>query len=154
MTQLKRKNNLFLKLTASLKGESYLIINIVLAGVIVLVLTYSGIYSPDKDNYPVVCVHEKLTGQPCFSCGLSHSFSLIIRGRIDEAYAWNRYGMQVFIFFISQLLLRVCFSVFYIKNPGIQKQIVILDIGGSVLIFLIAFGPFLINLVRSVVEVI
>jgi hypothetical protein len=94
----------------------YLIINIVFAGVIFLIIAYSGIFSPDKNNYPVVCLHEKLTGVPCFSCGLSHSFSLIIRGRLAEAFQWNVYGMRVFLFFFSQLLMRIIFSVIYLRN--------------------------------------
>ena len=42
----------------------------IFAGVILLIFAYSGIFSPDKDNYPVTCIHEKLTGLPCVSCGL------------------------------------------------------------------------------------
>ncbi|MBK8881431.1 MAG: DUF2752 domain-containing protein [Bacteroidales bacterium] len=82
-----------------LSDEPYLILNIFFAGVVILIITYSGIFSPDKDDYPVVCIHQKITGEPCFSCGLSHSFSLIVRGRIDEAYRWNIYGMRVLSFF-------------------------------------------------------
>ena len=90
-----------------LRDEPYLILNIFFAGVVILIIVYSGIFSPDQNNYPVVCIHEKITGEPCFSCGLSHSFSLIVRGRISEAYQWNIYGMRVFLFFISQLVLRI-----------------------------------------------
>src|SRR5512133_3481201 len=98
-----RKSKEGQKLSPKLSEEPYHIINIVLAGVIVLILVCSGIFSPEKDNYPVVCIHERLTGEPCFSCGLSHSFSLIVRGRITEAFEWNRYGLQVFMFFFLQL---------------------------------------------------
>jgi len=124
-------------------NEPYLIINIFLAGVIMLVMIYSGIFSPDKNSYPVECIHEKLTGEPCVSCGLSHSFSLILRGRIDEAYQWNPNGMRIFIFFASQLILRVVFSKIYINHPEIRKQLIIYDIIRSSIIFLIAFMPFL-----------
>ena len=72
-----------------LSREPYLVINTLFAGVILLIFAYSGIFSPEKDNYPVTCIHEKITGLPCVSCGLSHSFSLIVRGRIEEAYQWN-----------------------------------------------------------------
>jgi hypothetical protein len=125
-----------------IKDEPYLIINIVLAGIILLILLYSGIFSPEKNNYPVSCIHEELTGEPCVSCGLSHSFSLILRGRITEAYQWNVYGMRVFLFFASQLLLRIIFSFFYTKNIETRKQLIILDIIGSAILFLIAFRQF------------
>lgn len=131
-----------------IKRDPYLILNIVFAGVIVLIMAYSGIFSPEKDTYPVVCIHEKLTGETCASCGLSHSFSLILRGRIEESYLWNENGMKVFIFFVSQLFMRIFFSRFYIKNPGSRKQLIQVDIIGSAAIFLIAFMPFIVSIVK------
>lgn len=149
---LYKKTSSFLKnrLKVSLKDEPYLIINLLFAGVIVLIIAYSGIFSPVKDNYPVTCIHEKLTGQPCVSCGLSHSFSLIVRGRIAEAYQWNQNGMRVFLFFASQLLIRVLFSRFYIRNQDTRKQLIITDCIGSGIIFLIAFWPFIILIFRFI----
>jgi len=122
--------------------EPYIIVNIVLAGVIVLIMIYSAIFSPDEDEYPVVCIHEKITGEPCVSCGLSHSFSLILRGRLNEAYYWNVYGMRVFLFFILQLFMRVFFSFYYMKFIDTRKQLIIMDIIGSVLLFLLSFRQF------------
>ena len=147
MTLSGKVNNFFREFYSGLKGKPYLIINIVFAGVILMVLAYSGIFSPDKNNYPVICIHEKLTGLPCFSCGLSHSFSLIIRGRVEEAYRWNVYGMRVFLFFISQLLMRIFFSVWYQRNENSRNWQIWYDIAGSILIFAIAFYPFFRQLV-------
>jgi len=124
------------------KKKPYLIINIVLTGVILLVMIYSIVFSPDKDDYPVTCIHEKLTGEPCVSCGLSHSFSLILRGRFNEAYQWNVYGMRVFLFFALQLIMRIAFSLFYVRFTNTRKQLMIMDIIGSILLFLIAFRQF------------
>jgi len=128
--------------------EPYLIFNIALAGVIMLIMIYSGIFSPDINNYPVVCIHEKLTGEPCVSCGLSHSFSLILRGRIDEAYQWNQNGMRIFIFFAAQFLMRIVFSGAYLNRPDSRKQLISYDITGSSLLFLTAFMPFLIYIFK------
>jgi len=122
--------------------EPYFTINIVLTGVILLVMIYSIVFSPDKDDYPVTCIHEKLTGEPCVSCGLSHSFSLILRGRFNEAYQWNVYGMRVFLFFALQLIMRIAFSLFYVRFTNTRKQLMIMDIIGSILLFLIAFRQF------------
>jgi hypothetical protein len=130
------------QLKVRIRNEPYLIINIVFAGIILLIMLYSGIFSPEKDNYPVSCIHQELTGEPCVSCGLSHSFSLILRGRITEAYQWNIYGMRVFLFFVSQFFLRIMFSVFYTRNPETHKQLIILDIIGSTILFLLAFQQF------------
>ena len=107
------------------------------------VFFYSAFFSPEKDNYPVVCIHEKLTGEPCASCGLSHSFSLILKGKISEAYSWNTNGMRVFIFFASQLFMRIVFSVFYLKHPETVRQLIIYDTIASLTLFLITFMPFI-----------
>jgi hypothetical protein len=143
MTRLKKRLSLLRSdLGALLRTDSYLKINIILAGVVVIVMAYSGIFSPDTNNYPVVCIHEKILGIKCFSCGLSHSFSLIVRGRIAEAYTWNVYGMQVFLFFLLQLIMRVLFSLIYFTRTENRKQLIIYDAAGSIVIFLIAFYPF------------
>jgi hypothetical protein len=143
MTLWKRKSNSDSYLTARFRNEPYLLINSILAGVIILIFIYSGFFSPLKDNYPVVCIHEKLTGEPCASCGLSHSFSLILRGKISEAYNWNIYGLRVFLFFAFQLVMRVAFSIFYLKYADTRRQLVTYDIASSVVLFLMCFMPYI-----------
>ncbi len=130
--------------------DPYLFINIFFAGVILLIFVYSAFFSPEKDNYPVACIHEKVTGEPCISCGLSHSFSLIVSGRIDEAYKWNQYGMRIFLFFAAQLVLRVAFSMFYQKYPDTRRQLIIVDCVGSGIMFLVAFWPFIVNIFSGI----
>jgi hypothetical protein len=144
------KSDTFGKLKKGFRDEPYLIINFIFAGIIFLVFAYSAIFSPDRNNYPVVCIHEKITGEPCFSCGLSHSFSLIIRGKITEAYTWNHYGMRVFLFFAAQLIMRIVYPVNWVKQPGTRKQLIIFDSAGSLIIFLMAFWPFMESIFRSV----
>jgi hypothetical protein len=151
MTQSKKANNFFHNYSREFKNEAYLKINLIFAGVILLIIAYSGIFSPDNNNYPVICLHEKLTGVPCFSCGLSHSFSLIVRSRISEAYQWNVYGIRVFLFFASQLLMRMFFSVYYVKNVYDRNWLIWYDITGSIIIFTIAFYPFFRQLVINLI---
>lgn len=146
MTQLKKGNDLIKNCFLMVRNEPYLIMNIVFTGVILLIIAYSGFFSPEKNNYPVFCIHQKLTGISCFSCGLSHSFSLILKGRVDEAYKWNIYGMRVFLFFISQLLMRVVFSFYYIKDETNRKGLINFDITGSILLFAIVFYPFFVQI--------
>lgn len=135
------------KIKSSLR-EPYIIVNTVLAAVIFLVFIYSLIFSPEKDNYPVVCIHERITGEPCVSCGMSHSFSLIVRGRIAEAQQYNIYGLRVFLFFAAQLFMRIYFSLLYVRSAGIRRNLIIYDIAGSVIIFLLAFSQFFLWLIR------
>lgn len=149
MIPYRRKSSLLSDLKINLRNEPYLIINVFFAGVIILIFIYSGIFSPEKNNYPVICVHEKLTGEQCVSCGLSHSFSLIVRGKVEEANRWNIYGLRVFIFFASQLLLRVAFLIYYLMYPYVRKQMIIIDCIGSGLIFILAFWPFILNIISG-----
>ncbi len=149
MIPYKRKSSPLKDLKVSLRNEPYLIINTFFAGVIILIFIYSGFFSPEKNNYPVICLHEKLTGEQCVSCGLSHSFSLIVRGKLEEASRWNLYGLRVFIFFASQLLFRVFFSIYYLMQPATRKQLIFTDCIGSGLIFMIAFLPFIMNIISG-----
>ncbi len=130
-------------LRINFREHPYLPINIIFTGVILAILIYSGIFSPEKNDYPIVCYHEELTGMKCASCGLSHSFSYIVSGRFDEAFLANSYGMQIFLFFALQLIMRVVFSVIYVKNINNSYELIIYDITGSVILFLIAFYPFI-----------
>ncbi|NLA50137.1 MAG: DUF2752 domain-containing protein [Bacteroidales bacterium] len=133
----------------TVRNEPYLVINMAFALFIALILLYSLVFSPLRDNYPIPCIHERITGEECPSCGISHSFSFIVRGRIAEAYTWNSRGMSVFIFFVAQLLLRISFFRSYLKNPDSRRQLIITDITGSSLMFLIAFMPFILFLFRQ-----
>jgi hypothetical protein len=150
MILYKRKSSISKGSKVMLRNETYLILNIFFTGVVLLIIAYSGFYLPEKDNYPIVCLREKLTGEPCLSCGLSHSFSLIVQGRISEAYKWNIYGIRVFLFFISQLILRVAFSIYYLKYFNNRRQLIFIDCVGSSLLFLISFWPFLINIISGI----
>lgn len=126
-----------------LRNEPYLVINIFFSLFIAGVMLYSIIFSPEKNNYPVVCVHEKITGQECVSCGLSHSFSLIMKGRIDEASQWNANGLRVFLFFLLQFMFRIGFSVAFVLNPRYRTEIILADSIATSLMFIIAFMPFI-----------
>ena len=91
--------------------DPYNKINLIIAGIIILIFFYSGIFSPERNNHPVPCVHEKLLGKPCPTCGISHSFSAIIRGNFKEATEWNRNGISLFLFFFIQLIMRVVITI-------------------------------------------
>jgi len=124
-------------------GKPYFLLNIILAGVILLIMGYSLFYSPDEERYPVPCVHEKITGEPCPSCGLSHAFSLIVRGRTEEALEWNSYSMRIFIFFALQLVMRAGLAVVALRPSRHLRQIAVTDAAVSAVMALTAFWPFL-----------
>lgn len=131
-------------MTESSGPGSYFIINIVLAAVIAAIFIYSAIFSPETNNYPVKCVHEIATGKPCPSCGLSHSFSYIVRGDLESAARWNSNGIAVFLFFLLQLTMRISFAVAVKRSPSAAAPPqVIFDITLSVVAFILAFYNFI-----------
>ena len=133
---------IFFESVGDQRVRSYQLINIIIAGVIVMIIIYSGIFSPVKNNYPVKCVHEKFTGMPCPSCGLSHSFSYIVRGDFDRASDLNIYGMRVFLFFLFQLILRGSNFIYLKRNPLNIRAVGLLDISLSVISFFLGFSQF------------
>ena len=119
--------------------DAYHRINMIFAGVIVMIFIYSGFFSPQQDNYPVKCVHKEILGKPCPSCGLSHSFSEIVRGNFEKAREWNPNGFLIFFFFLIQLFLRILASFVYARNLIAAHQIITIDIIVSILLFLYCF---------------
>jgi hypothetical protein len=123
--------------------RAYFAVNVILAGVILFIMGYSAFYSPDENIYPVVCIHERLTGEPCPSCGLSHAFSLIIRGRVDEALQCNSASLRIFLFFALQLLMRIALGARSLVTDRWLKPITQFDAVTSSAMALFAFYPFL-----------
>jgi len=120
-------------------GKPHNRINLIFAGIIILVFVYSGIFSAQKNNHPVPCIHEKILGKPCPTCGISHSFSEIIRGNFKEAKEWNRNGIPIFLFFFIQLIMRVGITILNQKKIVSGKTILYFDVVFSLLLFIVCF---------------
>lgn len=130
-------------MTDNTAGRPWFTLNLILTGLIVLVFAYSLAFSPDNDRYPVPCVHEKLTGQPCPSCGLSHAFSLIIRGQVTEATRWNSHSPVVFGYFALQLVMRIAVAVAAAKPRRGLRRVLVADAVISGVMTLAVFYPFM-----------
>ncbi len=109
-----------------LSVSPYQLINILTGLVIVLIFTYSGIFNTGDGYYPVECAHVSIYGEDCPTCGLSKSFSEMVRGNFSSASEYNRNGPLLFAFFISQLFLRTIAGVLLLRmeristgNPGV-----------------------------------
>ncbi len=108
-----------------------------------MVMGYSLFYSPDEEKYPVPCIHEQLTGEPCPSCGMSHAFSLIVRGRLAEALEWNPHSLRLFLFFALQLLMRIILAAVAFRTTKNLRAISVTDAVVSSVMALTAFWPLL-----------
>ena len=114
-------------------------VNLIFAGIIVMIFIYYGIFSAEKSNHPVQCVHERLTGESCPTCGLSNSFSEIIRFNFEEAKEWNQNGIPIFLFFLIQLLLRIGIIIISRFEIFPERQILYFDVSFSIVLFIICF---------------
>lgn len=118
--------------------DAYIKINLLFAGIIIAVIIYSGIFSA-QNEHPIKCAHFEQTGVPCETCGISRSFSEIIRFDFQSAKDFNRNGIPIFLFFIIQLVFRILLSLVYARKWIRQRNVIILDGIISLALFIITF---------------
>ncbi len=108
-----------------------------------MIMLYSGIFSAEKANHPVSSVYTRVTGEETISTGLSRSFSAIVRGEWRQARNYNPHGIRIFIFFASQLLIRISLMLFFKQAEKRKKTVIIWDSIISVALYLVCFYPFI-----------
>jgi len=117
----------------------YYVVNIFLAGIIMMVFIYSGLFSAREKNYPVPSFYEKITGKPAPSSGLSRAFSEIVRGNLDAAWEYNRESLLIFSFFLIQLVQRIFVILLLYKHIPRIQYLLLADMATSILLFLFCF---------------
>jgi hypothetical protein len=128
-----------------------LIINLIFAGLILILILYSFIFSAEGSRHPVPSAGW-LTGQTLPSTGLSRSFSEIVRLDLDRARKYNPYGIRIFSFFLLQLLLRIAGSLLALyARAEILRTAIISDALCSSFLFILCFWPFFMSLVRQLI---
>ena len=120
-------------------NRPYCIVNLLLAGIIMMVFIYSGLFSAREDNHPVPSFYEKITGEPAPSAGLSRAFSEIVRGNLVSARAYNRDSLLIFSFFLIQLILRILVTFLLYKQIPHTHYLLSADLAISILLFLFCF---------------
>jgi len=133
--------------TYRLSNDSYRLINLIFAGIILAIFAYSLFYGGEK-THPIPSAMDFLTGQASVSTGLSRSFSAIVRFDFSAARAYNPYGLRIFMFFLIQMVMRI--SGFMIAGHLKRNRIINLDIVISIAMFIVFFWPFLKAAVKSV----
>jgi hypothetical protein len=119
--------------------DHYLIINLIFAGIILVVLIYSGIFSASGIPHPI----KSQSLGPVVSTGLSRAFSEIVRLNFNKALEFNPYSIHIFLFFFIQLLLRIFISFLLLSTSISKKLLLFTDILTSVLLFLLSFFHFI-----------
>ena len=124
----------------------YILINLIFIILILSIFLYSLLFSAEKSNYPVHSNYTTLTNNTSISTGLSRSFSEIVRLNFAKAKEYNRYGLQIFIFFLSQLILRIVSTGILLFSSRLNKISIITDIILSSALFIVLFRPYIIEL--------
>lgn len=126
------------------KLNAYVIVNLVFLILIGVGLAYSYFFYPN--NHPINCPIKQMTGKNCASCGFSRAFSFYTHFQIKEGLAFNKNSMPVFLFFVFQFLYRmVALVLFGFLHQKITSSVIKWDIVLSIISFLFAFLPLLIN---------
>jgi len=124
----------------------YIAVNILLATLIVCIFSYSAIFSPEKNNHPIKCQYRAKYHKPCPTCGLSRSFSAVIRGNIFKARQYNANGPLIFFFFAIQLTMRLLINSI-IRKYGNSTWLVGSDVALSLSLFIFCFWGVIIELI-------
>ena len=120
-------------------SKPYLIINFVLAGLILMIFLYSGLFSAEKDRHPVPSFYEEISGEKPPSSGMSRAFSELIRGDLESAKKYNEDSPLIFAFFLLQLLQRIIVQALLYKKTWSGRYLLIADIAGTMILFLYCF---------------
>ena len=128
--------------------RSYLIVNIILAGLIIAIFIYSGLFSAPEADHPVPSFYEGITGETSPSAGMSRAFSELVRGRLDSARAYNRDSPLIFAFFLIQLLQRAVIILLQLRMSIHAKVLIISDIILSLVIFLYCFKGQIVKMIE------
>ncbi len=124
--------------------NAYFIINLFFLMLIGVSLAYSYFFYPN--NHPVNCPIKEITGKNCASCGFSRAFSSYTHFQFREGLSFNKNSLLVFLFFNLQFLYRgIVVVLITVFRKEITSSVIKWDIVLSILTFLFAFLPMLIN---------
>jgi len=120
----------------------YFQFNIAFAGIILLIIGYSGLFSAHGLPFPIHSAHSE---QQLISTGLSRAFSEIVRLNFQQAKIYNPYSLGLFLFFFAELILRILISLILFSKRFSQKLVLFSDVLISLLLFLCTFGVFIVD---------
>ncbi len=130
----------------------YSIINLCMITILLLLFVYSGIFSPEKNNYPIQSACIALPDGDCISTGMSRAFSAIVRLHFREAIQYNPYSIRVFTFFFLQFLFRISTFVIFVRKTISLKILILTDVIVSLIIYVILFQHFIISYIKIVLK--
>jgi len=86
---------------------------------IILIIIFTGSIIIENPDLPFgICIFKTITGLPCPSCGMTHSFVSIGHLRIVEAFFYNILGPFLYLLMITGIVL--CIAEIYLDRLIIQ----------------------------------
>jgi hypothetical protein len=128
--------------------QNYKIINLSLAGIILCIFIYSGLFSPEESKHPIPSFYTQITSQNSPSTGLSRSFSAILRGNLQQANTYNPFGLHIFLFFAIQFIFRSLSFILIKEKLSWIKPYIFMDITLSLIGFYLAFKPLILFTIK------
>lgn len=122
--------------------RAYLAINIIFFALIAGILLYC--YFINSVSTPVICIHQRYLGIDCPSCGLTRSIAALLHFDLKTSLQFNKYGWQIFLFFLIQLASRLFLTGLILFTNKSLKNVCKVDGILSLILFLLCFYPFII----------
>jgi hypothetical protein len=118
-----------------MNSKNYTVLNLIFVGIILTIFIYSALFISAGVDHPIKCVHEELLGGPCPTCGISRGFSAIMHGQFALAQKIQHNTINVFLFFILQLIFRLLFILITKRGSFALSKLINADIVISFLLF-------------------
>lgn len=91
-----------------LKDASSYHTNILLSNVLVLLMLMVFYHANETASFlPNFCLFERITGKACPFCGCSRAVGACMHYEMDKAWAYNRAGVLLFVYFLIQIPMRL-----------------------------------------------
>ena len=132
-------------------SDAYTFFNIIIAGVFLSILLYSGIFSSQEKNYLFECKYYQATGEECPSCGLSRGLSESVRLHFTTANQYHSSAVKLFLFFTLQFIIRIILLA--TKTKSDRKKIIKLDIAFVIFLFTFCFYQIFFDWIRFYIEI-
>ncbi|WP_421917915.1 DUF2752 domain-containing protein [Marinifilum sp.] len=109
--------------------------------IILLIFLYSAFYSNKQLQHPIPSFFTQITGSDSPSTGLSRAFSALVLFDIKSAKEFNPFAVQIFLFFVFQLVFRILTFFLMKYNISWINTYILADICLSIFAFSLAFRP-------------
>lgn len=115
--------------------NSYKKINVIFIAIIMVIFLYCFMLPFFNFGFHSLC--EGMPLVYCKSRGLTRAFSQLLRLNFAEAIVYNPYSINIFLFFLTELIARFCINL--IVTASNFKKVLTFDILMSTLFFIFSF---------------